>query len=112
MNISVRHRDDIAIFDVSGDIIGDARIELNNRIQEEIDNGFKKLIVNLEDVPMMDSVGLGMLVAIHTSLGRKGSKIVLLNPGRSINYLLTVTKLNNVIAKYDGEDQAIASFEK
>lgn len=112
MNISVRHRDDVAIFDISGDIIGDARITLNNKIQEEIENGFNKLIVNLAEVPMMDSVGLGMLVAIHTSLNRKGSKIILLNPGRSINYLLLVTKLNNVIQKSDDEDKAITSFGK
>lgn len=112
MEISTRYRDNIAILDIRGEIIGDARFDLNTAIQEQIDSGRTGLIINLEEVPMMDSVGLGMLVAAYTSLTRKGRKFVLLNVGRSIKYLLVVTKLDQIFEKYDDEDEAIESFKQ
>jgi anti-sigma B factor antagonist len=111
MEISKRYRDDVAILDITGEIIGDARFDLNTAIQEEIESDRKGIILNLEEVPMMDSVGLGMLVAAYTSLTKKGSKMVLLNVGRSVRYLLVITKLDQIFEKYDDEDEAIESFK-
>ena len=112
MEISTRKRDNVAILDIRGEIIGNARFDLNTAIQEQIDSDVMGLIINLDEVPMMDSVGLGMLVAAYTSLAKKGKKVVLLNVGRSVRYLLVVTKLDQVFGKYDDEDEAIESFKK
>ena len=113
MEISTRYSDNnVAILDISGEIIGDARLELNEAIQKEIESDRKGLILNLEEVPMMDSVGLGMLVAAYTSLTKKETKMVLLNVGRSVRYLLTITKLDQVFEKYDDEEEALESFKQ
>lgn len=111
MQISTRYRENIAILDVSGEIIGESRLDLNKAIQEQIDSNRAGLILNLEEVPMMDSVGLGMLVAAYTSIARKGAKMVLLNVGRSVRYLLVITKLDQIFEKYDDEDEAVESFK-
>jgi anti-sigma B factor antagonist len=112
MEISTRIRDNVAILDIRGEIIGDARFDLNSAIQEQVDSDVAGLILNLDEVPMMDSVGLGMLVAAYTSLTKKEKKVVLLNVGRSVRYLLVVTKLDQIFEKYDDEDEAIDSFKK
>ena len=101
----------MAILDISGEIIGDARLDLNKVIQQEVESNRKGLILNLEEVPMMDSVGLGMLVGVYTSPTRKGAKVVLLNAGRSVRYLLVITKLDQIFEKYDEEDEALDSFK-
>lgn len=111
MEISARYRDNVAILDIKGEIIGDARLDLNRALQEHIESDCEGLVINLDEVPMMDSVGLGMLVAAYTSLTRKGKKVVLLNVGRSVRYLLVVTKLDQIFEKYDDEDEAIASIK-
>ncbi len=111
MEVSKRYRDNVAILDISGEIIGDSRLDLNKVIQEEIEADRAGLILNLEEVPMMDSVGLGMLVGAYTSLTRKKTKLVLLNVGRSVRYLLVVTKLDQVFEKYDDEDEALESIK-
>ncbi len=112
MEISTRYRDNVVILDITGEVIGEARFDLNSAIQEYVDSDRAGLILNLEEVPMMDSVGLGMLVAAYTSLARKGNKVVLLNVGRSIRYLLVITKLDQIFEKYDDEDEAVESFKK
>ena len=37
--------------------------------------------------------------------------MVLLNVGRSVRYLLVITKLDQVFEKYDDEDEALESFK-
>lgn len=111
MEIQKRYVDNIAILDISGEIIGDARFDLNKAIQEEVEANRGGLVLNLEEVPMMDSVGLGMLVGAYTSLTRKGTKVVLLNVGRSVRYLLVITKLDQIFEKYDDEEEALDSFK-
>jgi len=112
MEISTRKRDNVAILDIRGEIIGNARFDLNTAIQEQVDSDVTGLIINLDEVPMMDSVGLGMLVAAYTSLTKKEKKVVLLNVGRSVRYLLVVTKLDQIFEKYDDENKAVESFKK
>ncbi len=111
MEISARYSGNIAILDISGEIIGDSRFDLNKAIQEEVEANRAGLILNLEEVPMMDSVGLGMLVGAYTSLTRKGTKLVLLNVGRSVRYLLVITKLDQIFEKYDDEAEALESIK-
>ena len=111
MEVSTRYRDNVAILDITGEIIGDSRFDLNKVIQEEVEANRAGLILNLEEVPMMDSVGLGMLVGAYTSLTRKKTKLVLLNVGRSVRYLLVVTKLDQVFEKYDDEDEALENIK-
>lgn len=112
MELSTRYNDNVAILDISGEIIGDARFDLNKAIQEEVEANRAGLILNMEEVPMMDSVGLGMLVGVYTSLTRKGAKMVLLNVGRSVRYLLVITKLDQIFEKYDDEEEALESFKE
>jgi len=111
MEISKRYCNNVAILDISGEIIGDARLDLNKAIQEEAESDCAGLILNLKKVPMMDSVGLGMLVGAYTSLTRRGTKMVLLNPTRPVKYLLVITKLDQIFEKHDNESEALKSFE-
>lgn len=113
MEISTRCRDNVAILDITGEIVGGARFAFNDAIQAQLDVGHNGIIINFNDylVPMMDSVGLGMLIAAQRSVAnKKGGRIVLLNVGRSVRYLLTITKLDQIFDKYDDEEEAVESF--
>ena len=108
MDITVKFQNENIILRVSGSILGEDRIQLSDQIQELVDNGGKNVILNLQDVDLMDSVGLGMLVALRTSLQRREVKLLLSNVDRSVRSLLLITKLNNVFDLYDTEDEALA----
>ena len=108
MEISIKYQEHNAILRISGDILGNDRLTLNEKIQELLDSGSKNIVLNLRNVGLMDSVGLGMLVAVNTSLKRQQAQLVLTNVSQSIEYLLTITKLNRVFDRYETEDEALA----
>lgn len=114
MEISVRNKNDVAIVDVRGEIIGDARIDFLRTVFTLIKDSpkIKGLIVNCDEVPMIDSVWLGMLCVFHKILLENEGKLVFLNANRSMRYMLIVTKLDQVFEKYDDEEEAVESFKK
>ena len=111
MDISIKYQKENVILRVSGSILGEDRIQLSDKIQELVDNGGKNVVLNLQDVDLMDSVGLGMLVALRASLMRREVKLLLSNVDRSVRSLLLITKLNNVFDLYDTEDEALADLD-
>ena len=72
--------------------------------------GSKKLVLNLEGVPYIDSAGLGEVVRTHTTVSRQGGSLKLLNLTKRIEDLLSITKLLTVFDTYDSEAEAIKSF--
>ena len=111
MDISVKYQNENVILRVSGSILGEDRIQLSDKIQELVDSGGKNVVLNFQNVDLMDSVGLGMLVALRASLMRREVRLLLSNVDRSVRSLLLITKLNNVFDLYDTEDEALADLD-
>ncbi len=115
MNVNIRERDGVTILDIQGKIIGSDSLDLKRIIDEQIASsaeGEAKLLLNLAKVPMMDSSGLGVVVAAYTSVQRKKGRIGLLNLGKSINSLIVMAKLITIFERYNSEDEAIAAMNK
>jgi len=113
MNVNIRPKDGVTILDIQGRIIGPDSLQLKQIIDEEIASFEEepKLLLNLAKVPMMDSSGLGVVVAAYTSVRRKNGRIALLNLGKSTKQLIVMAKLIMIFETYDDEDEAIASFK-
>ncbi|MGE0886901.1 MAG: STAS domain-containing protein [Blastocatellales bacterium] len=112
MNITERKSGDVTILDVEGKILlGEGDVQLKRKIDELIDNKQTKIVVNLENVPYMDSGGLGEIVRSYTTVKRAGGELKLLNATKRISDLLTITKLITVFDIHEDEAAAVKSFE-
>ncbi len=114
MQVNLRHNDNIIILDIEGNLVGPNTIGLKNIIDNlirEADGEQVFLILNLERVQMMDSSGLGVIVAAYASIRRNMGRIVLLNIGGNIRSLIIMAKLVTIFDRYDTEAEALASFQ-
>lgn len=114
MKVNVRERNGVTIFDIQGRIIGSDSLELKSSIDEHLASkteGEVKILLNLAKVPMMDSSGLGVVVAAYTSVQRKKGHIALLNLGKNSRQPITMAKLTTIFETYNNEDEAVASFQ-
>lgn len=111
MQIDERPSGDVMILDVKGKLtIGEGDELLKDKINSLIQQGHKKLILNLEGVPYVDSAGLGEIVRTYTTVSRQGGNLKLLNLTKRIEDLLAITKLLTVFDTYGSEQEALSSF--
>ncbi|HEV2800226.1 MAG TPA: STAS domain-containing protein [Pyrinomonadaceae bacterium] len=112
LNIVERQAGDVTVLDMSGKItIGEGSVALRSAIRRLIDEGKKKILLNLSQVSYVDSSGIGEFVASFTAIGREGGQLKLLNLTQKIQDLLAITKLLTVFDTYDDESSALNSFK-
>jgi anti-sigma B factor antagonist len=90
--------------------LGEGDELLKDKINSLLASGKKKLVLNLEGVPYIDSAGLGEIVRTYTTVSRQGGSLKLLNLTKRIEDLLSITKLLTVFETFDTEAEAIKSF--
>ena len=111
MQIEERVVNDVTILDLKGKMtLGEGDELLKDKINSMIQQGHKKLVLNLEAVPYIDSAGLGEIVRTYTTISRQGGSLKLLNLTKRITDLLSITKLLTVFETYDSEADAVRSF--
>jgi len=111
MQIEERVVDDVTILDLKGKItLGDGDEVLRDRINSLALQNRLRVILNLEDVPYIDSAGLGVIVRTYTTISRQGGQLKLVNLTRRIADLLSITKLLTVFETFDTEAEALQSF--
>ena len=112
MQISERSVGDVVVLDVKGRItLGDGDELLKDKVNQLVNAGKKKIVLNLAEVPYVDSAGLGEIVRTYTTVSRQGGSLKLLNLTKRISDLLAITKLLTVFETFDSEDEAIKSFQ-
>ena len=111
MQIEERAVGDVVVLDLKGKItLGEGDELLKDKVNSLTNQGQKKIILNLADVPYIDSAGLGEIVRTYTTVSRQGGSLKLLNLTKRITDLLSITKLLTVFETYDSENEAVRSF--
>ena len=111
MEIVERTVSDVTVLDLKGKMtLGEGDELLKDKINSLLAAGKKKLLLNLESVPYIDSAGLGEVVRTYTTVSRQGGSLKLLSLTKRITDLLAITKLLTVFETFDSEADAVRSF--
>jgi len=111
MQIEERSAGDVIVLDLKGKMtLGEGDELLKDKINSLVHQGQRKVVLNLEGVPYIDSAGLGEIVRTYTTISRQGGSMKLLNLTKRITDLLSITKLLTVFETYDNEVDAVRSF--
>jgi anti-anti-sigma factor len=74
-------------------------------------NSETKVLIDLSRVSRIDSAGLGMLMNCYTHAIRNAGAFKLLHPNTQVKQVLSITRINSVIATFDDEHAALLSFQ-
>lgn len=111
MNIETRKKGDIVIVDFQGRLAVGVGDEMLARLIEQLLNeGNRKILLNLSDMEYIDSNGLGELVQSLKTSKRFGASLRLLKPQDRVKKTLRLTNLLPMFSVYDSESEAIKSF--
>jgi len=111
MQIEERQVGEVMILDLKGKVtLGEGDEVLKDKINSLILQNKKRILLNLADVPYIDSAGLGEIVRTYTTVSRQGGQLKLVNLTKRITDLLMITKLLTVFETFDVEQDALKSF--
>jgi len=111
MKIDIEGKNGGAILHLEGKIIGDGANQLKHAIEEQLMSDIKWLIIDLADVPLMDSSAIGTIIMAFIKLKERNGKLVLLYAQKNIIDVLNITKLNTLFEVYDNIQMALDSVQ-
>ena len=112
MQIEERVVNDVTILDLKGKItLGEGDEALKDKINSLVLQNKKRILLNLADVPYIDSAGLGEVVRTYTTVSRQGGQLKLVNLTKRITDLLSITKLLTVFETFESEAEALKTFK-
>src|SRR5215831_2102352 len=111
MQIDERTVGNVTVLDLKGKItLGEGDEALRERINQLMSKDQKRILLNLADVPYIDSAGLGEIVRTYTTVKNRGGQLKLVNLTKRITDLLMITKLLTVFETFETEQEAIKAF--
>lgn len=113
MKLAIKNSGDVTILELSGDVtdVADSAL-MRETVHKLADQGKIKVVADLGQVGLMNSLGLGMLIASYTTLKNKAGDMKLANITDRIKSLLVITRLLTVFDCYDSVNEAVRSFKK
>lgn len=102
----------VTVLDIVGKLTMDHGAEhLKDKINSLISQQRTHIVLNLKNVPYIDSGGLGQLVASYGSVMKTGGAVKLLNVSSRNHDLLSITRLVTLFESFDSEAEAVQSFQ-
>ncbi len=109
--VTPRVSSSVLILDLSGTLkLGEGSAEFRNAIRKYLDEGQRRILLNLASVEHLDSSGIGELVSAYSTAKRLGGEVKLLKLSRAVDNALLATKLYTIFDIYTDEGEAVAGF--
>ena len=83
---------------------------VRHRLQDLVQEGRRKLVLDLAAVSYMDSTCVGELVSGLVTVRKNGGTLYLANPTQRVERLLTVARLTSVFQIFRSEQEAVLSL--
>ncbi len=111
MDIDVRKFGKVHAVRLKGQLkLGEAVDELRSALDGIVAESSFSVVLNMTEVPMADSSGIGVLVRYHASLKQKGGALKLVNPSKLVSQTLKILGLLSVFEVFQDETAAVQSF--
>jgi anti-sigma B factor antagonist len=113
LKLANREVEGVTVLALDGRIVlGEETNKLRESVKNLVSEGKKNVVLDMKNVTMIDSSGLGALVAAYSSAKSGGASVRLCNLGAHFNELLQITKLLTVFEVAKTEEDAVRSFGK
>jgi len=112
LDIEVRSQAEVRVIKLRGRLnLGDSVDRLRDTFEDLLNAGETRFVVDLAEVPMIDSSGIGLLVRYLTAAKQRTGSLKLLNPSKFAVQTLRMTGLLKLFETFDDQEQALASFD-
>jgi anti-sigma B factor antagonist len=113
MKIKEKIENHVAVLSLSGKMMGGPETTaLHDHIRSLMNDGIKKVVIDLGGVKWINSSGLGVLMAAMTTLKNSEGQMKLANVTEKVESLLMITQLMRIFETYDSIDRAVSAMSE
>jgi anti-sigma B factor antagonist len=111
LDINVRKRSQVQVVQLRGVLrMGPAVDGLRQVLEESMDGGDTRIVLNLAEVTMIDSTGIGLLVRFLATTKNRSGNIKLVQPSKFAVQTLRLVGVLNLFEIFENDDMAVESF--
>lgn len=111
MDIDVETQSDVQLITLRGRLsLGEPFDQLSATMTELLNAGHSRFLLDLQDVPTVDSSGIGLLVRFLTSARQRRGTLKLLNPSKFVVQTLSLVRVLTLFEIFEDAQLAVASF--
>jgi anti-sigma B factor antagonist len=111
LDISVRKQSEVQVIKLRGSLkLGQSVDEFKVLIDELLQENDTSMVLNLAEVPIIDSSGIGVLVRSLTSAKQGGGSIKLVQPSKMVIQTLKMVGMWNLFEIFESDEEAVQTF--
>ena len=111
MDIGMRKYGQVQVIKLKGAFrLGNSVDDFKSQTEALLGEGIFQMVLNLSEVPMMDSSAIGVVVRLMTSCKSRGGGLKLVNPSKLVGQTLRMVGLLNIFEVFEDDAGAVASF--
>ncbi len=111
IKIDVRPKgNDITLIILRGEIGTETVNQFKDKIDQIVNDGKTKLIMDFQEVNYLNSMGLGVVAATLKKVKKGKGDLKLINLSPAVQELFELTRLTKVFEIFDSEESAVKSF--
>lgn len=105
--MKLTNENNMSVLSLPSEVLGGTQvIEFSSLVEDALSSNPTKVIVDLSDVKVLNSSGLGMIVGAHTSCTKNNCKLVIAAPSEKILELFKITNLTQILTIKDSLESA------
>lgn len=102
---------DVTVASLTGQLnLGTRLMEFEHDIRRRIEEGSRKMVLDLRGLTFIDSAGMGTVATCASVMSKAGGKLVVVSAGGKITQMFQLTRLNKVIGVYPDLPSACAAI--
>ena len=102
----------VLIMSADGGLNADTAADFVNQLEDLIDYGVKKMIIDCTNLTYISSYGIGVLVRLHNRMQKYGGHVKFASPPSVVLHALTLTRLSKLFEIYADVNQARLAFRE
>ncbi len=110
--MNIKEQYGTVIIEMKGKLVGGTLAgRMNRTLETLLQQGKKKIVVDLSGITVLNSSGMGILISGYRKMMENGGLLKLANITNKMEGLLSITRLNLVFEIYNSVDEAVDSFK-